>query len=151
MGWNLDNSIYLIIYTVFPTFCKAKCDIFIKNSINNRFKQRCTEGWWRGNQGQLIGNLAALPKAADRRQLTSFQLWSDTAWKGQSGVAAESCNFAMILRYSVNAASCKLVWTTSLKSMWWRLCNAWLRMISRMIYRQEQRAEDFFFFGKVFW
>ena len=42
---------------------------------------------------QSIDNLAALLKATDRRQLTSIQLLSDAAWwKGQSSMAAESCN-----------------------------------------------------------
>ena len=40
-----------------------------------------------------VNNLITFPKAADRRQLTSIQLESDTAWwKDQSGIAAESCN-----------------------------------------------------------
>ena len=29
----------MIICTGFPTFCEVKCDIFVKKSINKRFKQ----------------------------------------------------------------------------------------------------------------
>ena len=45
MGWNLDNLTYLIICTVFPTFCYVKYDIFVKTSINNCFQQPCTANW----------------------------------------------------------------------------------------------------------
>ena len=38
MGWNFDNSTYLMICTGFPTFFEVKCDIFVKKSINKRFK-----------------------------------------------------------------------------------------------------------------
>ena len=41
MGWSLDNSTYLNISTRFPTFCEVKCDMFVKKSINNGFKQLC--------------------------------------------------------------------------------------------------------------
>ena len=42
MGWNLDDSTYLIICTKFPMFYEIKYDIFVKKkSINNRFKQPC--------------------------------------------------------------------------------------------------------------
>ena len=61
-------------------------------------------------------NLAALPKAADRRQLTSIQLESDAArGKSQSGVAAKSCNSKTASddhaakRPCDDAVSCKLV------------------------------------------
>ena len=39
MGWNLDNSTYLIICTGFPTFFWSKIWHFGQKLINNRFKQ----------------------------------------------------------------------------------------------------------------
>ena len=48
--------------------------------------------WWAASS-QSIDILAALPTAADRIHLIYIQLQSDaTRWKGQSGVAADSCN-----------------------------------------------------------
>ena len=53
--------------------------------------QEKTKPW--AASSQSIDSFAALPTAADRRQLTSVQLKGDAArWKDQSGVAAESYN-----------------------------------------------------------
>ena len=63
---------------------------------------------------QQIDNLAALPTAADHRQLNSIQLGRDCrSVKSQSAVAAESCNSETASdakRRSGKAASGKLVW-----------------------------------------
>ena len=63
---------------------------------------------------QLIDNLAALPTAADRRQLNSIQLGSDAAqWKAKAALPLRAATLkqqAMVTRQSGKAASGKLVW-----------------------------------------
>ena len=47
-------------------------------------------------QCKSIDNIAALPKMADCRQLTSIQLGNDAIWRfSQRGLIAESCNSNM--------------------------------------------------------
>ena len=46
MGWNLDNSTFLIIFTGFSTSCEVNYDIFVNLKINKQSFQTTVHSTW---------------------------------------------------------------------------------------------------------